>query len=102
MKTPQPGKESAKVKAVGVTLLVLTGATVLASKLNAGIAIAAGIALLIAVFKGSLVASFFMHLASERRMIVLLFVSALLLFVLMMGLIVLARYNVYEGLVHVS
>ena len=52
---------------IGVTLLVLTVVTVLASFLNVGVAVGIVIALAIAITKGSLVASYFMHLIGERK-----------------------------------
>ena len=52
---------------VGVSLLVLTVVTVAVSYLPFGVPLAVTIALIIAVFKGSLVASFFMHLIGETE-----------------------------------
>ena len=86
---------------VGFILLLLTVATVAANKLHAGVALAVFIALLIATLKGSLVASFFMHLVSERKAVLVLLVSTLFLFIVMMGLILIGRFDVYEGLQHV-
>ena len=50
-------------------LLVLTVATVAVSYLHVGIGLAVAIGLLIALVKGGLVASFFMHLNAEKRWI---------------------------------
>lgn len=52
---------------VFAALATLTIVTVLASYLNVGVAAGIFIAMLIAVTKGSLVASFFMHLFYDRR-----------------------------------
>ena len=90
--------ESKKYVWVGFTLLLLTAVTVAVRNLNLGIAFAISIALLIATLKGSLVASFFMHLLSEKRVIYALLLSTVLLFIILMGLILAARFNVYEGL----
>ena len=51
------------------TLMVLTIVTVLVSYLDTAVPLAIGIALIIASVKGSLVASFFMHLVGERKAI---------------------------------
>jgi cytochrome c oxidase subunit IV len=54
---------------VFASLLVLTGLTVTAYTLHLPIHTAITLALLIAAVKGSLVAGWFMHLISERRII---------------------------------
>ncbi len=50
-------------------LLVLTVVTVLAFFVHLAVPVAITVALIIATIKGSLVASFFMHLAHERKLI---------------------------------
>jgi len=95
-------KESQKYLAVGIGLLVLTAITVAAASLNVGLALGILVALLIATIKGSLVASFFMHLASEKKFIYALLLLTLLFLVAMMGLILAGRYDLYEGMQHVS
>ena len=52
---------------VGVSLLVLTVVTVGASYARFVVPLAVTVALIIAIAKGSLVASFFMHLISEKK-----------------------------------
>ena len=52
---------------IGGTLLVLTVVTVAASYMPAAVPLAVTIALIIAITKGSLVASYFMHLIGERK-----------------------------------
>ena len=52
---------------IGGTLLVLTVVTVAASYLDFAVPLAITVALIIAATKGSLVASYFMHLVGERR-----------------------------------
>jgi cytochrome c oxidase subunit 4 len=54
---------------VFVTLMALTLITVAVSYLHLPLRMAVGVALLIALVKGSLVACYFMHLISERRLI---------------------------------
>lgn len=51
------------------TLLALTLVTVAISRLHLPIPIAIAIALIVASIKGGLVASYFMHLISERKLI---------------------------------
>ena len=54
---------------VGTSLLILTGLTVAVAFMEMPVAFAVTVALIIATPKGSLVAGFFMHLISERKMI---------------------------------
>ncbi|MCP3979677.1 MAG: hypothetical protein GY716_10180 [bacterium] len=54
---------------VFASLLVLTGATVGAAMLDFSPGLTIAVALFIATIKGSLVACFFMHLISERKLI---------------------------------
>ena len=54
---------------VFVALMILTVLTVAVSYLGLVVPLAITVALIIAVTKGSLVASFFMHLISEKRSI---------------------------------
>lgn len=54
---------------VFVTLMALTIVTVAISRLHLPIAIAVTIALVVATVKGGLVASYFMHLISEKKLI---------------------------------
>lgn len=75
---------------VFAALLVLTLATVVAARFHLAIPLAIVVALAIAVVKGSLVASFFMHLISERQPIyaALIITAVLLVAVLMLPLFV--------------
>ena len=52
---------------IGGTLLVLTVVTVTVSYVDFAVPLAITVALIIAATKGSLVASYFMHLVGERR-----------------------------------
>ena len=54
---------------VFVALMVLTLITVAVSYLDLSISVAVTVALLIATVKGSLVACYFMHLVSEKKLI---------------------------------
>lgn len=57
---------------VFATLLVLTAVTVAVSYLHLSIGPAVAVALVVASFKASLVALFFMHLISERQVILMI------------------------------
>jgi cytochrome c oxidase subunit 4 len=70
---------------VFVALLALTLITVTISYLQLGIAAAVIVALVIATMKGSLVASYFMHLISEKKVVYLaLILTAVFLLALIM------------------
>ena len=56
-------------KKIGAALLVLTVVTVAISYIDLAIPLAITVALIVAITKGSLVASFFMHLIGERKSI---------------------------------
>lgn len=70
--------------AVFVALMVLTGVTVTISYLHLPLPIAVTVALLVAAVKGSLVACYFMHVISEKKLIyAVLALTAVLLLVLL-------------------
>jgi cytochrome c oxidase subunit 4 len=54
---------------VFVALMVLTIVTVAISRLHLSVPIAVTVALVVAIIKGSLVACYFMHLISEKKLI---------------------------------
>jgi caa(3)-type oxidase subunit IV len=54
---------------VGAALFVFTGVTVAVNRLHLAVPAAIAVALLIATFKGSMVASVFMHLSHEKKWI---------------------------------
>lgn len=54
---------------VFVALMVLTIVTVAVSRLHLSVPVAVTVALLVATIKGSLVACYFMHLISEKKLI---------------------------------
>ena len=60
-----------------VALMALTLATVAVSYLDLSTPAAIGVALLIATVKGSLVACYFMHLISERKLIYIVLILTL-------------------------
>lgn len=69
---------------VFAALLIFTVATVTASYLNFGVAVAVCVGLAIAIFKGTLVAGFFMHLFGEKKIIFLcLTIMVIFFFVLL-------------------
>jgi len=71
---------------VFVSLMALTLITVAVSYLHLPILPAVAVALLIATIKGSLVASYFMHLISERRLIFLVLALTVVLFAVLLVL----------------
>lgn len=91
-----------KYKSVYVTLLIMTGVTVGVSYLNVGVKMAVLIALVVATFKASLVAGFFMHLAHEKKLIYNILLLTMFFLVSMFVLMIIAQYDVYEGLQYVS
>ena len=69
---------------VFIALAFLTVVTVLISYLDLPLALAIIAALLIATFKGSLVACFFMHLISEKKIIYSILIMTLIFFIFLM------------------
>jgi cytochrome c oxidase subunit 4 len=67
-------------------LLVFTAVTVWISNMHFGVALAVTLALLVASTKGFLVASFFMHLSSERRGIYKILILTAVLFAFLISL----------------
>lgn len=65
---------------VFAALAVLTVITVAVSYLHIGGLVAVGVAVLIATIKGTLVACYFMHLISERKLIYVILLFTLLFF----------------------
>ena len=76
---------------VFVALLVGTVVTVAASHLSWGIVLGIAVALVIAAFKGSLVAGYFMHLVGERRLVYGILALTALFVVVLAGLIMAAH-----------
>ncbi len=71
---------------VFVALMVLTIITVAISTLHLSVAAAVTVALIVAAIKGSLVASYFMHLISERKLIYATLILTGVFFILLMFL----------------
>ncbi len=65
---------------VFVTLLALTMVTVAVSRLHLPVREAVAVALLVATVKGGLVASYFMHLISERKLIYVVLIHTVVFF----------------------
>ena len=80
---------------VFVALMVLTVVTVAISRLHLSLPVAVTIALLVAVVKGSLVACYFMHLISEKKLIYTVLVVTAAFFAALMALPVVTHNNGY-------
>jgi cytochrome c oxidase subunit 4 len=71
---------------VFVALMVLTVVTVAVSRLHLSVPIAVTVALFVAIIKGGLVAGYFMHLVSEKKLIYAVLVLTVVFFVALMAL----------------
>jgi len=71
---------------VFVALMALTIITVAISRLHLREPIAVTVALLVAIIKGSLVASYFMHLISEKKLIYAVLVLTTFFFAVLLAL----------------
>jgi cytochrome c oxidase subunit 4 len=80
---------------VFVTLMILTVVTVAISRLHLSVPIAVTVALLVAIIKGSLVACYFMHLISEKKLIYAVLMVTAAFFVALLALPVLTHSNGY-------
>src|SRR5437870_13586166 len=78
---------------VFVTLIVLTIVTVAISRLHLPVRIAVTIALLVAIIKGSLVACYFMHLISEKKLIYAVLALTVVFFAALLALPVFTVHN---------
>src|SRR6516164_8380235 len=78
---------------VFVTLMALTIITVAISRLHLPVPIAVTIALIVATIKGSLVAGFFMHLLSEKKVIYAVLGITVAFFVVLLFLPTLTHFN---------
>ncbi len=83
-------------------LLVLTVATVAVSYLHFGLAAAILVALTIALVKGSLVACFFMHLISERKIVLVLLACVVITFICMILIFYASYFDLPQGAKYVS
>ena len=80
---------------VFVTLMVLTIVTVAVSRFHLSVPIAVTIALLVATIKGSLVACYFMHLISEKKLIYAVLALTVVFFAALLALPVITHENGY-------
>src|SRR5262245_66443385 len=78
---------------VFVALMVLTVVTVAISRFHPPVHIAVTIALIVATVKGALVACYFMHLISEKKLIYAVLVLTVLFFIALLALPVLTVHN---------
>jgi caa(3)-type oxidase subunit IV len=84
-----------KYLSIGAALFVFTGITVAANQVHLAVPVAITVALIIATLKGSMVASVFMHLSSEKRWI---YGALLLTFVFFLVLMSLPSFTVMDGI----
>ena len=80
---------------VFVALMVLTVITVAISYLDLSVPLAVTVALLVATIKGSLVACYFMHLISEKKLIYAVLIVTGAFFIALMALPVLTHSEGY-------
>lgn len=80
---------------VFVALMVLTIVTVAISRLHLSVPVAVTVALLVASVKGALVACYFMHLISEKKLIYAVLVLTAFFFVALLALPALTHSNGY-------
>ena len=78
---------------VFVSLMALTIITVVISRFHLPVPIAVSIALLVATIKGSLVACYFMHLLSEKKLIHAVLALTAAFFIVLLALPVLTVHN---------
>jgi cytochrome c oxidase subunit 4 len=80
---------------VFVALMVLTIITVAISYLDLSVPIAVAVALFVACIKGGLVAAYFMHLVSEKKLIYAVLVLTIVFFAALMILPIVTHSNGY-------
>jgi len=80
---------------VFVALMVLTIVTVAIARVHLPVPIAVSVALLVAIIKGSLVACYFMHLISEKKVIYAVLALTAFFFAALLALPVLTHSNGY-------
>ncbi len=84
-----------KYLGIGGALFVFTGITVAANQVHLAVPLAITVALIIATIKGSMVASVFMHLSSERRWIYGALLLTLVFFIVLMSV---PSFTVMDGI----
>ena len=80
---------------VFVALMVLTVVTVAISRFHLPVPIAISVALIVATVKGTLVACYFMHLISEKKLIYAVLILTAAFFVVLLALPVLTVHDGY-------
>lgn len=80
---------------VFAALMALTIVTVAVARLHLSVPVAVTVALLVATIKGSLVACYFMHLISEKKLILAVLVLTVVFFAVLLALPVLTHSNGY-------
>jgi cytochrome c oxidase subunit 4 len=80
---------------IGITLLVLTVVTVAVSYIEFAVPLTIVVALAIAATKGSLVASYFMHLIGERKAILATLLLTVFFFIVLIFIPILGHTNTY-------
>jgi cytochrome c oxidase subunit 4 len=95
-------KEIKRYLIVFAALLALTVITVIASNFHFGVTLGVMIALIIASFKGYLVACNFMHLSNEKKVVYLVLILAAVFIIAMMILFISGHYNLPQGAHYVS
>ena len=78
---------------VFVALMVLTIVTVAISRVHLPVPIAVSVALLVATIKGTLVACYFMHLISEKKLILWVLAVTVLFFFALLALPAITHSN---------
>ncbi len=78
---------------VFVALMVLTIVTVAVSRFHLSVPVAVTVALLVATVKGGLVACYFMHLISEKKLILAVLALTVAFFFVLLALPVLTHEN---------
>jgi cytochrome c oxidase subunit IV len=80
---------------VFVALMVLTVVTVAISRFHLPVPIAVTVALIVALIKGSLVAGYFMHLVSEKKLIYAVLALTVVFFAALIALPVFTTSNTF-------
>ena len=80
---------------VFVALLILTIITVAVARLHLPVPVAVAVALLVATVKGSLVACYFMHLISEKKLIYAVLLLTVVFFAALLALPVVTHSSGY-------
>ena len=80
---------------VFVALMVLTIVTVAVSRFHLPVPIAVSVALIVAIIKGSLVACYFMHLISEKKLIYAVLMLTAVFFAALLALPAVTQSNGY-------